>query len=318
MKPLQLLLLTLTVAILTIGCSSKDNRPTEKDISQALIDRIGQYEIVKDLEIVATEDVGSEVRPEFDSKFKGTLEVKESLYKEVDYILKTPVLKKLIDGGTEIKMEGVANSRLKMDKWIVTFLNHITRSRKEVPGYPIRKKKKEGYVIQGTDKEKALYAKKEKLEEELYQKKLRIIEKERKRYLAEAKAKELAKQKMLAAIKKREDAFLGVWKGTYECDNIPTGLTLTISRAYKGFKAIFNYYPTVEPLDAFNGSFYLHGKLSKDGSFDFKPTEWINRPKGHYRMIGLYGKHNEAKDALSGGIKHRGCGSLSLVRKNNQ
>jgi len=317
MKPLKLLLLTLTVAILASGCTSKDNRPTEEDISKALIDRIGQYETVKDLEIVITEDVGSKVRPEFDSKFKGTLEVEESLYKEVDYILKTPVLKKLIDGGTEIKMEGVANSSLKMDKWIVTFLNHITRSIKEVPGYPLSNWKKEGYVIQGTDKGKALYAKKEKLEEELYQKKLRIIEKERKRIFAEMEAKELAKEKKLAAIKKREDAFLGIWKGTYECDNIPIGLTLTISRANKGFKAIFNYYPTEEPLDAFNGSYYVYGKLSTDGSFTFKPTEWIKRPKGHY-MVGLQGKYEEDKGTLLGDIRHRGCGSLSLVRKNNQ
>ena len=110
----------------------------------------------------------------------------------------------------------------------------------------------------------------------------------------------------------------GVWKGSYQCAQGETRLTLTIHTDYQGnFMAGFQFWK-----GEVYGSFRMRGVFTETGELKFNPTIWITRPEG-YEMVGLAGQaynlSGEGKpDVLAGDVTAAGCGRFSVERQPRQ
>lgn len=92
----------------------------------------------------------------------------------------------------------------------------------------------------------------------------------------------------------------GKWKGTYNCTQGKTGLTLTLHENGKNINAIFEFYPVESNMDVKTGSFTLTG-FRVGNSITLNHQKWINHPSG-YSMLDLVLKLNTESDFLTGNI----------------
>ncbi len=286
------------------------DEPEEKDIEKSLILKIPTYLDVNDIDIQISENTGTKVEPVYTSRFKGTLETKETLYRVVGKILNKYIIEEKIKSGTEIKIHGVARSLLNGDKWQVNF-----KSLKipKISGKLISDFEVGGFVISGSKEEEDL--KKQKIKQDkkaAEEQKIREAKAAEEQKIREAKAAEEQKIREAKAaeeqkaISQRISLIIGVWKGTYSCGRKNNNLTLKIEDAIDKIKATF-YFSTPRGEE---GSFTLLGSLSENNDFNLKPTGWIKKPSG-YHMLGLKGKINNTKDGIYGKVTG-GCKNFEL------
>jgi len=103
------------------------------------------------------------------------------------------------------------------------------------------------------------------------------------------------------------------WRGSYNCIQGNTGLTLSVDLSTQTAK--FEFYP-LRPTDPVaRGSFFLRGRLPLKGSeMVLEPTRWSSQPPG-YTMVGLRGT------SYDGGVTYQGritggtaCSTFTLRR----
>jgi len=113
-----------------------------------------------------------------------------------------------------------------------------------------------------------------------------------------------------------DDASLsGVWEGTYECAQGPTGLRLTVDDRDNGVVgASFEYFPEAGNPDVATGSYTMTGS-SADGALALEGQEWLEQG-GDYSMVGLQADVDGRSDteALEGTVVGDGCSTFSLDR----
>jgi hypothetical protein len=107
----------------------------------------------------------------------------------------------------------------------------------------------------------------------------------------------------------------GVWEGTYECAQGPTGLHLTIDdRADGNVGAAFEFAPTSDSPDVPSGGYSMTGNKA-DGTLVLEGHEWLEEARG-YEMVGLRADVGErgADDPLAGTVVGEGCTTFEVER----
>jgi hypothetical protein len=105
----------------------------------------------------------------------------------------------------------------------------------------------------------------------------------------------------------------GVWTGTYDCDQGPTGMQLTITGSTGGaLRAIMRFYPIAANPGVADGSYELVGSYSAAAGLVLNPDYWIDQPAG-YEMIGLDVPRPRA-NSMTGSIHVSGCSTFSVSR----
>jgi hypothetical protein len=111
------------------------------------------------------------------------------------------------------------------------------------------------------------------------------------------------------------ESLSGVWEGSYECAQGPTGLRLTIDDRSNGdVGASFEYFPEDGNADVATGSYTMSGS-SSDGALALEGQEWLEQG-GDYSMVGLQADVDGRSDtgALEGTVVGDGCSAFSLER----
>ncbi len=110
------------------------------------------------------------------------------------------------------------------------------------------------------------------------------------------------------------ESLSGVWEGTYECAQGPTGLRLTIDDSRGGdVGASFEYFPEGGNPDVATGSYTMTG-TNADGALALEGNEWL--VQGDDAMVGLEAEVGDRSDteALEGTVVGDGCSTFSLDR----
>jgi hypothetical protein len=111
------------------------------------------------------------------------------------------------------------------------------------------------------------------------------------------------------------EALSGVWEGSYECAQGPTGLRLTVDDSGDGdVGASFEYYPEGGNPDVATGSYTMTG-TNADGALALEGHEWLEQG-GDYAMVGLQADVGDRADteSLEGTVVGDGCTTFSLDR----
>jgi serine/threonine protein kinase len=107
---------------------------------------------------------------------------------------------------------------------------------------------------------------------------------------------------------------VGVWTGTYTCNQGLTGMRLTItSSGGDTLRATFDFYAVASNPGVPNGSWVMTGNYSASGGLILIPDYWIDQPFG-YTMIGLSGPSpsgNSIHGTIQGG---QDCTTFSATR----
>lgn len=105
--------------------------------------------------------------------------------------------------------------------------------------------------------------------------------------------------------------FVGMWRGTYECEGVSHPLVLKILERKEKLKVIFSaFYNSETPLQ-----FVLDGIVKrKKGRLytSLTPRRWVERPSSNFRMVKMKGALNQ--DRLSGQVVFSSCGEFSVTR----
>ena len=113
------------------------------------------------------------------------------------------------------------------------------------------------------------------------------------------------------------ESLLGKWEGTYVCNNVERGVTLTITNdSTENIEAIFTFYP-LKSQSSLYGSFKMSGIYDKDSEIlNLKGEEWINQPS-NYIMVDLSGKFDFKNNKYSGAVIGSGssCKDFNLYQE---
>lgn len=120
MKVVGLICLSL-LGVMASGCGSQDVGPSDKRISKAIQVELPGFLELNELNIEASENVGSEVEPIVRTRFSGALRLREPLYQVERTILGKSVLSEVVSQGEEVKLFGVSTAELQQEQWRVEF-----------------------------------------------------------------------------------------------------------------------------------------------------------------------------------------------------
>ena len=118
----------------------------------------------------------------------------------------------------------------------------------------------------------------------------------------------------LAAAPAAAQGIGGTWRGTYNCGQGNTALTLTIAPAGKErVNALFHFEPAFDNPGVPAGCFEMTGRFEAlSGRLTLDPSFWIARPDD-YVMVGLRGEMRG--DATPGQVEGPGCTEFRLARR---
>ena len=158
-------IMAIFIALILTGCTdSGSSEPTGDDIAKKLSFEIPAYAKVKKIEIEVSENSGSEVEPRYKSRFKGSIKITEPLYIKQGVVLEKYILEKVVAKGTELKIFGIANSTLSMDKWNTRIRSFETSPK--LSGRPLSKWNVGSFVLEGSKEAKELHKREELLRSE--------------------------------------------------------------------------------------------------------------------------------------------------------
>jgi hypothetical protein len=110
-------------------------------------------------------------------------------------------------------------------------------------------------------------------------------------------------------------SIIGQWRGSYECSQGKTALTLTVSDAGSGrLTARFNFGPLPENPLVPTGAFVMEGSLNaKTRRVMFHAGKWISQPTGYF-TVDLDGYLSASATRITGIVPAAGCSVFDLVR----
>jgi hypothetical protein len=111
------------------------------------------------------------------------------------------------------------------------------------------------------------------------------------------------------------DDWIGLWRGTYVCNQGITGLFLTVRRSSADdVTAVFRFFAIPENPGVPIGEYEMAGRLgSQNNHLQLLPLWWIQAPP-QYVMVGLKGDYDEATGEYSGRVLGPGCAKFILRR----
>ncbi|WP_162139650.1 LCCL domain-containing protein [Kordiimonas gwangyangensis] len=138
-----------TLILVTLAaCSSGNDQPSEDDIKNAVAFTLPSGLEVADVEILVTENAGTQVEPLIRNRSNITLEFTDDFVMPVARYDDKVVLKKLYEKGQELKGTLISSARLKGDSWTVSSDRFdITR----VQGNALSQYAEGSYAFEGTD-----------------------------------------------------------------------------------------------------------------------------------------------------------------------
>lgn len=102
----------------------------------------------------------------------------------------------------------------------------------------------------------------------------------------------------------------GTWRGSYDCAQGRTGLTLTIDQQDgAAFTGVFHFYAIAENPSVPEGCFTISGQVSDGGRVDVTGGTWLKRPAG-YVLVDLKGQLTSDGSRLPGVVTTPGQGKL--------
>jgi len=290
-----MLVMIISVLLPLFSCTLFQNKPSSDNIAAALVDKISSYTEIAGIDIKATEDTGTKVEPKYEMRFVAKIKLLSSTYEKVGHIggnVDSDVLRELFAQGAAFEVFGKATSILKKEEW-VTKIDELESSVNNLGQLSNNFKRP---VIEGSKEHESAMAKYSEWQK------------------AEAEAQAKAEKEKAEKIESYAKAFSGKWKGTYICGQGTTGLTLDVSATLTSLSAIFNFYPVAENSSAKSGSYSLVGQFNLDGTFELKPSKWIERPSG-YAMVGMAGNINDNHNELLGSITSNSCKEFLLKKQ---
>ena len=190
---------------LLTACSDILDGPTEEDLSNQLAFELPVGYEVRSIDILVSENTGSEVEPSYRQRSTATLRLIEDRVELVKTLDDKFILKKVFDEGTEFDVTVISSSRLVNNKWNVTLDKLEGRT---ITGLPLSQFIEGTYAYEGTSEAEKLasdYEAKLKAEAEAA-----AAEAERKRLEAEA-ALAKAEADKVARIKAFREFLAGTW-----------------------------------------------------------------------------------------------------------
>jgi hypothetical protein len=106
---------------------------------------------------------------------------------------------------------------------------------------------------------------------------------------------------------------VGVWTGTYTCNQGLTGMRLTITGSGGDtVRATVEFYAVAGNPGVPDGSYVLTGNYSASSGLVLIPDHWINEPAG-YGMVGLSGP-SPSGNSMRGTVQGVNCTTFSVTR----
>ncbi|MFU8897188.1 MAG: LCCL domain-containing protein [Gammaproteobacteria bacterium] len=201
-RHLTVLVFVITAAMALAACSRQADGPSRDDVETALKMELGGFVEVRRIEIVASQDTGSEVSPARRLRFKAQVALKEPTYEVASTLQSTTGTTRVLNlahkAGTKVEMHGIADARKKGERWDV----HRVHIESEAPlvGGAFLASFGANVVISGSQEERELEA--------------RIAEERRAREQAAREAERLAAEQAAARQAKIAafgEALAGTW-----------------------------------------------------------------------------------------------------------
>lgn len=308
------------------SCSFFEDVPGEKEILPSIAAVVPGILSVDKVELKAQQNVGSDTRPEYESRFIASASLGEDLFVRVGSIDTRDVVAKSHSKGEVINIYGFSKSVKAQEQWKTTVeLESITMSPNDRPLGTYRLP-----IIQGSPEEAEAqenFLKKQEAEKLAQQQRLEAeradqikkqeAELERQRIQNEEAARAAERERVAKEAERKNiiDQLAGKWTGTYVCGQGQTGLKVTIKDwvSEKEMSGEFHFYP----LDATN-------KRAAEGKFEIfvsynpssknivaRPGPWIEKPSGFF-TVGFRG--NVKGGDIVGVIDSSGCGSMKVTR----
>ena len=105
-------------------------------------------------------------------------------------------------------------------------------------------------------------------------------------------------------------AITGTWRGTYDCAQGRTGVTLTIDQqSGSDFSGVFHFYAVKENPSVPEGCFTVSGQVAGGGRVQANGTAWIRQP-ANYVLVDLQGQLTSDVRRLLGVVTTPGYGNL--------
>jgi len=156
---MRLMILMLMSAVVLSGCFKNQIGPTEDDFKTYLEQKFSKGLTITDIEIIASQNLGTDVEPVVKSRIKGEFRLVEDFYKYSNRVSGKDVLVKIADEGTKMDLFGLSVSKLESNIWNIRFTE--LEIKPDVKGRPLSHWAKGSYVIKGSSEEKALIIKQE-------------------------------------------------------------------------------------------------------------------------------------------------------------
>lgn len=275
------------ISLIGCGQSAED---LVKDGIEAKISKSYARELVDpSVEIKAFENLGTEVKPEYSSRFVAKVKLREARYKKVNMLYvgedEFTQVSRIYDEGDTLQAFGTSSSVLKAEELITNVV--ISSFDSEDIGHPLSDFHKP--VVEGSEGYK-------------------IVTDEIKR---------LDDIRGVAVLELRKKMY-GTWAGTYTCDGEENDFSLELVNIYDtGTESgmVFEArYVGAKDSDSPPSSFSLVGRLDLDGSFKLDPDKWINRIGNEY-WAGFKGKYDKNTESVTGEItRTNNCSNFKLSR----
>ncbi len=210
-------LLIVVLGSLFTACSDgKLKGPTEKSVENSLAYEVANYISIKNFEVQAVENIGSEVDPVFRARFSADGHTTEPLYSETETLMGMFILKETTPKNTPIRLSGKYQAELDGERWEIYFQN--ISSSPSPSGSPLSNWSSGSYVFVDTKQETELRAKAKAAKDKAEADKKAAIEK-KKRDAAERKRQAQLKANRQAAASKAQDkafrkSLVGTWLTT--------------------------------------------------------------------------------------------------------
>ena len=146
-------LATLFAGLASAGCSRQNVGPTSEELQPSFAELTPAYWSIAEFDIVASESVGSQAEPRFESRFRAVLTLEEDTFKKVGELDEYSLLLPVATQGDRRSVSGVATSVPREGAWQVEVelesdpFGPMGKSRSSFPGPT---------VIKGSDNESAL------------------------------------------------------------------------------------------------------------------------------------------------------------------